>query len=771
MPRLKDISLFKTTFFFLLVFGFGNSYSQTFFNVYTNFNLGGMAMEKSPDGNLFVGGSKGDSAMVMKITPMGLPIWTIAFKPTTSTHKFYVTSFQITPDNFLIGVGVSTEPATILPGEAFYFKMDLAGNVIYCKVISGVAHRFTIRRMLVLSTTSYIIIGAHEPVSGAYADPMIIKIDGTNGNVVLQSPRYDYDDIYIDDISESLLSTDKKAVYSTGRMYISGATPDQMRIFITKFDTMGNDLWTKYFVYPTTSAARMYGHCMTKDNDTLVINYCGDNNGTSANFELGLLKSDTAGNMLWSKNYEITGSTFEKCFRIFKMSYGYAMVGFETGASQNLLVLTVDHNGNVLWCKSYGSSTQDEFNVPLFGALPATTVGDTIYFTGIRVLTATTTDMVIGKCDQNGDIDCATVNNLNVVTTNNPVFTDTRIITATPEPVAFTPVTYFEYPVIPDPCPPLSVSLGNDQTICATINLQSQVNTSCVNQTELLWSTGSTGTSIPITASGTYWLQASTNCAVAADSVTIILGGPPVISVSNDTILCQSDSVQLNASGAVSYSWAPPLNLTSLSVSNPTASPVTSTTYTVTGFDASGCSSSGTISVSILTAGFFTPPDTTISCNESVMLTTGVGTSGFSYHWEPSYGLSDTASANPVAYPDVATTYTLIVQTDQGCELRIPVAVNVEAEDIYIPNAFSPNADDINDYFSIINSCGFELTYFRIYNRWGQMVWETNDITEGWPGTFNEVPCGMGVYVWVVVGRNSYNNQSVMKKGNVSLIK
>ena len=438
MPNKSRINLLKTVLCFVVLFIGKPDYlfAQTFFNTYPSFNMGGMAMIKSPDGNFFVGGRKGDSAMVMKITPQGAPIWTVAFKPTNSANDFYVTSFDITPDNFLIGVGVSAVPANLSPDEAFYFKISLAGVVQYAKVVTGVGHRFTMRRMLPLSASDYMIIAAHEPLAGNYADPICIKINGANGNIIMQSPRYDYSDIYIDDISESLFSWDKKFIYSTGRLYVAGATPDQMRIFITKFDTMGNDLWTNYFVWPSASPARMYGMCMLRNNDSLVICYTGDNNGVSANFELGILVADTLGHMKWSKNYNIPSSSFEKCFRIIQTSYGYAMIGFETGASENMVILAVNFMGDVLWCKSYGDPALDENLISLFGALPSTSDGDTLYFTGIKYLTATNTDLVIGKCDQNGDIDCFTPTDLAVVTTLNPVFNGTRVITPTVEPIS-----------------------------------------------------------------------------------------------------------------------------------------------------------------------------------------------------------------------------------------------------------------------------------------------------------------------------------------------
>ncbi|MCY7363400.1 MAG: hypothetical protein LH629_15235, partial [Ignavibacteria bacterium] len=215
------------------------TFAQTFYKTYNN-NTYGSSLIYTPDNNLIISGDKSDSAMIMKTDLSGTVIWVRTFKPSNINFKFYVTSLEITPDNFIIGTGGSLSPAFI-PDHMFYFKCDLNGNILFCKEINNAGHHFTMRHILPLSNLVYTIVAAHEPFAGSFSDPMIIKVNAIDGSIISESPRYDYENVYIDDISESILTSDKKFIYSTGRLYVAGATPDQMRIFVTKFDTVGND--------------------------------------------------------------------------------------------------------------------------------------------------------------------------------------------------------------------------------------------------------------------------------------------------------------------------------------------------------------------------------------------------------------------------------------------------------------------------------------------------------------------------------------------------
>jgi gliding motility-associated-like protein len=145
---------------------------------------------------------------------------------------------------------------------------------------------------------------------------------------------------------------------------------------------------------------------------------------------------------------------------------------------------------------------------------------------------------------------------------------------------------------------------------------------------------------------------------------------------------------------------------------------------------------------------------------------------GVSFTWTPSQPLNNYNTEDPVARIKEDTRFVLMVEDDLGCRsfdtmwLRI-----IYAENVYVPSAFSPNGDGLNDIFSPAPLGGIrELEYFRVYNRLGELVFDTRDITEGWDGTYRGRKQDVANYVWVLKGKNKYG---VMKflKGNVVLIR
>jgi gliding motility-associated-like protein len=89
---------------------------------------------------------------------------------------------------------------------------------------------------------------------------------------------------------------------------------------------------------------------------------------------------------------------------------------------------------------------------------------------------------------------------------------------------------------------------------------------------------------------------------------------------------------------------------------------------------------------------------------------------------------------------------------------------------IDIPNAFSPNSDGLNDVFRVISSGAFSNVDLKIYNRWGQLIFESAGVNNGWDGTFKGIPANVGVYVYTVTVRLA-NGETFIKNGNVTLLR
>ena len=153
----------------------------------------------------------------------------------------------------------------------------------------------------------------------------------------------------------------------------------------------------------------------------------------------------------------------------------------------------------------------------------------------------------------------------------------------------------------------------------------------------------------------------------------------------------------------------------------------------------------------------------TIARGSSETLKTEVigGTPGYTYEWFPTLGLSCTDCANPTASPTETSTYTVNVTDIAGCMVTATITVRVPEPDpnekrVFLPEAFSPNNDGINDFFTVFSQSGIEnVTQFAVFDRWGGLVFQNENFqpnleSEGWDGTWQGKSLDTGVYTWFV---------------------
>lgn len=144
---------------------------------------------------------------------------------------------------------------------------------------------------------------------------------------------------------------------------------------------------------------------------------------------------------------------------------------------------------------------------------------------------------------------------------------------------------------------------------------------------------------------------------------------------------------------------------------------------------------------------------------------------GISYQWSPPFGLNNPNIPDPIAILSKDQTYYLTAFTPQGCSSVDTLTIKVyKGPELYVPNAFSPNNDDLNDIFKVIAVGIIEFKYLRVYNRWGQQVFSTSDFKSGWDGTFNGKKQPPDVYVWVTSARD-FKGNLISRKGLVMLVR
>lgn len=236
---------------------------------------------------------------------------------------------------------------------------------------------------------------------------------------------------------------------------------------------------------------------------------------------------------------------------------------------------------------------------------------------------------------------------------------------------------------------------------------------------------------------------------------------------------CLLDSAQIGTPNIAgnTYLWTPAIGLSSATSSSPMASPSSTTIYTLT---INGlCFSSMTVNVDKEPPVTNPGPNKIIECANG---STQIGTPaipGNTYSWQPTTTLDNPNIAQPTASPLVTTTYTLTVVGQNGCEQSSQVTVNIDkcCSRVVVPNTFSPNGDKLNDTFGPIVLENVETFYLGVYNRWGELVFETDDVKYRWDGMFKGKACDMATYFYIL----KYNCQNFaepkMLKGDVILMR
>jgi CHU_C Type IX secretion signal domain len=228
----------------------------------------------------------------------------------------------------------------------------------------------------------------------------------------------------------------------------------------------------------------------------------------------------------------------------------------------------------------------------------------------------------------------------------------------------------------------------------------------------------------------------------------------------------------LNASIVGSrFNWSPISTLNNSSLLNPIATPRATTIYILRAYDTLGCPKPGISEVEVRVRDrivAFAGNDTSIVIGQPLQLK---GTGADAFEWTPPIGLDQRNISTPIARVNDNTSYILRAFTEEGCQAfdTINIKVFKTQPDIFVPNAFNPTGTK-NVIFRPIPVGILSLDYFRVYNRWGQMIFQTTEIGKGWDGTLAGKNQDAGAYVWMVSGKD-YTGKTVVKRGSMVLIR
>ena len=264
------------------------------------------------------------------------------------------------------------------------------------------------------------------------------------------------------------------------------------------------------------------------------------------------------------------------------------------------------------------------------------------------------------------------------------------------------------------------------------------------------------------------------------DSLSITVIQPFVMDSKKDDTICVGSTVRLFATGANSYQWSPSAGLSSTTSSLPVAAPKTTTRYMVVGSDAYGCfKDTGYATIKVY-------PIPQVDAGKDIHMKNGaqplIITPTLSpdvtwTQWLNAPGIVSTNGSSLTVKPKETTEYTVEVRNPGGCKStdRLTVFVLCDGANVFIPNTFSPNGSGANDIFYPRGSGIFKIKLLRIFNRWGEVVFEKmnflpNDPTAGWDGTVKGQKVNSDVYVYTAE-LLCENNTSLIVNGNIALLR
>lgn len=321
----------------------------------------------------------------------------------------------------------------------------------------------------------------------------------------------------------------------------------------------------------------------------------------------------------------------------------------------------------------------------------------------------------------------------------------------------------------------VSLFAGLDTTICQTDTIQLRP---VSDGLQYIWSPSTRLNNISVKSplaspqnTITYRVRAIIGKCFAEDDITIRTVPYPSSLVVPDTTICYEDTATLRGSmNGSRFVWSPASTLSTTNSLTPQAFPLQTTVYNLSVFDTLGCPKPGISRVTVTVRNkilAFAGKDTAVVIGQPLQLR---GTGADFYQWSPPLFLNNPGIQNPIAILSDNFSYTLKAFTQEGCFALDTINIKVfkTAPDIFVPNAFAPTGR--NRILRPIPVGISRIDYFRVYNRWGQLVFQTSESGKGWDGTIAGKIQDSGTFAWTVQGVD-YTGKVIIKKGTAILIR
>ena len=275
---------------------------------------------------------------------------------------------------------------------------------------------------------------------------------------------------------------------------------------------------------------------------------------------------------------------------------------------------------------------------------------------------------------------------------------------------------------------------------------------------------------IQLLQAGKYYVDVlnAAGCLTKDSTVVAINTRPQAATAFTNATICAGDSVQLAASGGLTYLWIPAAGLSDATIFNPKASPVATTEYSTVVSNQFGCNDTVRTLVTIVQKPIANAgPDKIIIQGQQVQLTGSINDNGNSIAWSPVTFIDDIYSLQPFVNPPGDLEFVLKATSNFGCGVSSDTVFVKVFRDIFVPNAFSPNGDGVNDTWNIPALAAYPGYEISVYNRWGQKVFNTRSMLKAWDGKLNGKPLPVGAYNYFINMGSGLNQL----KGTVLIIR
>lgn len=337
---------------------------------------------------------------------------------------------------------------------------------------------------------------------------------------------------------------------------------------------------------------------------------------------------------------------------------------------------------------------------------------------------------------------------------------------------------------------PVDLTVSDDVLLCGPGETITMTASSSASDATFTWATDpdfanviasgadATSVDVEITEEGTYYVEVEIDGCTRVEEIEVnfTVGS---LDLGPDLVVCAGDTVSISIENSLpgfEVTWSPEdVVLSGQGTSSIQAVVTGPTLIEVVADDGDDCIIEGELFVD---ASGIDPNQVTATADPDVLLT-GESTTltatpeGFDYTWVPGDSVEDPDAASTPATPSETTTYYLTL-SDGECIYTDSVVVRVfdficGPPSIYVPNAFTPNGDDNNDRLFVRGNNITDLL-FVVYNRWGEKVFETTSLSQGWDGTYKGRPADPAVFVYYLEATCA-GGETYFEKGNVTLIR